>query len=119
MTFRGATPARFYRSIKRLTQLPDEGRMFMCHDYKAPGRDTYAWETTVGAERTGNIHTHDGVSEDEFVAMRTARDATLAMPKLIPAVGAGEHAGRPDAPGGRKRCPVPEDSRQRPLTTRS
>ncbi|SIQ51543.1 Glyoxylase, beta-lactamase superfamily II [Rhizobium sp. RU20A] len=81
--FPGGDARTLYRSIKRLTQLPDEGRMFMCHDYKAPGRDTYAWETTVGAERTGNIHTHDGVSEDEFVAMRTARDATLAMPKLI------------------------------------
>ena len=72
-----------YRSIKRLTQLPDEARMFMCHDYKAPGRDNYAWETTVGAERTSNVHVHDGVSEDEFVAMRNARDATLSMPKLI------------------------------------
>lgn len=81
--FPGGDARTLYRSIKRLNQLPGEARMFMCHDYKAAGRDTYAWETTVDAERTGNIHVHDGVSEDEFVAMRTARDATLAMPKLI------------------------------------
>ena len=81
--FPGGDARMLYRSIKRLTQLPDEARMFMCHDYKAPGRDNYAWETTVGAERTSNVHVHDGVSEDEFVAMRNARDATLSMPKLI------------------------------------
>ena len=55
----------------------------MCHDYKAPGRDAYAWETTVGEERARNVHVHDGVSEDEFVAMRTARDAKLAAPLLL------------------------------------
>ncbi len=55
----------------------------MCHDYKAPGRDNYAWETTVADERTGNIHIHDGIAEDQFVAMREARDATLGMPRLI------------------------------------
>lgn len=81
--FPGGDARTLYRSIKRLTQLPEEARMFMCHDYKAPGRDDYAWETTVGAERTGNVHVHAGVSEDDFVAMRNARDATLSMPKLI------------------------------------
>lgn len=81
--FPGGDARTLYRSIKRLTRLPDDARMFMCHDYKAPGRDDYAWETTVGAERAGNIHVHDGVSKDEFVAMRNARDATLSMPKLI------------------------------------
>lgn len=81
--FPGGDARTLYRSIKRLTQLPGEARMFMCHDYKAPGRDDYAWETTVGAERTGNVHVHAGVSEDDFVAMRNARDATLSMPKLI------------------------------------
>ena len=55
----------------------------MCHDYKAPGRDHYEWETTVGAERDENVHVHEGVSEEEFVAMRTKRDATLAVPRLI------------------------------------
>ncbi|WP_416068475.1 MBL fold metallo-hydrolase [Rhizobium sp. ZK1] len=81
--FPGGDARTLYRSIKRLTRLPDYARMFMCHDYKAPGRDDYAWETTVGAERTGNVHVHEGVSEDEFVTMRNARDATLSMPKLI------------------------------------
>ncbi|WP_113372240.1 MBL fold metallo-hydrolase [Rhizobium sp. SYY.PMSO] len=93
--FPGGDARTLYRSIKRLTQLPDDARMFMCHDYKAPGRDDYAWETTVGAERTGNIHVHDGVSEDEFVKMRTERDATLAMPKLIlPSVQVNMRAGK-------------------------
>ncbi|MDL2402505.1 MBL fold metallo-hydrolase [Rhizobium mayense] len=81
--FPGGDARTLYRSIKRLTQLPGEARMFMCHDYKAPGRDDYAWETTVDAERTGNIHVHQGVTEDEFVEMRNNRDAALAMPKLI------------------------------------
>jgi glyoxylase-like metal-dependent hydrolase (beta-lactamase superfamily II) len=81
--FPGGDARALYRSIKRLTSLPDQARMFMCHDYKAPGRDHYAWETTVRAERTGNIHVHEGVSEDAFYKMRTARDATLGMPKLI------------------------------------
>ncbi len=93
--FPGGDARTLYRSIKRLTQLPDDARMFMCHDYKAPGRDDYAWETTVGAERTGNIHVRDGVSEDEFVKMRTERDATLAMPKLIlPSVQVNMRAGK-------------------------
>lgn len=82
--FPGGDARTLYRSIHRLTSLPDEARVFLCHDYMAPpGRTTYAWETTIRAERTGNIHIRDGVSEDEFVAMRTARDATLSMPKLI------------------------------------
>ena len=81
--FPGGDARTLYRSIKRLTALPDPARMFLCHDYKAPGRDAYAWETTVGAERTGNVHVHDGITEDEFVTMRNTRDATLAMPRLI------------------------------------
>ncbi|MBD9446636.1 MULTISPECIES: MBL fold metallo-hydrolase [unclassified Rhizobium] len=81
--FPGGDARTLYRSIRRLTQLPDETRMFMCHDYKASKRDDYAWETTIGAERTGNIHVHEGVTEDDFVKMRNDRDATLAMPKLI------------------------------------
>jgi glyoxylase-like metal-dependent hydrolase (beta-lactamase superfamily II) len=81
--FPGGDARKLYRSVKRLMQLPDETRVFLCHDYKAPNRDDYVWETTILAERTGNVHLHDGVTEDEFVEMRTQRDATLAMPKLI------------------------------------
>lgn len=81
--FPGGDARQLYRSVKRLLQLPDETRVFLCHDYKAPNRDKYVWETTILAERTGNVHFHEGVSEDDFVEMRTQRDATLAMPKLI------------------------------------
>ncbi|GAA0272276.1 MBL fold metallo-hydrolase [Alteraurantiacibacter aestuarii] len=81
--FPGGDARQLYQSIRRLLKLPRETRLFMCHDYKAPGRDTYAWESTVGAQIDGNVHVHEGVSEDEFVAMRTARDATLDLPDLI------------------------------------
>ncbi len=81
--FPGGDARMLYRSVRRLMQLPDETRVFLCHDYKAPNREKYVWETTILAERTGNVHLHDGVTEDEFVEMRTQRDATLAMPKLI------------------------------------
>ncbi|QLC26845.1 MBL fold metallo-hydrolase [Parasphingopyxis algicola] len=81
--FPGGDAPTLYRSIRRLLSLPAETRLFLCHDYKAPGRDQFAWETTVADERDHNIHVHNGVSEEEFVAMRTARDATLAMPTLI------------------------------------
>jgi glyoxylase-like metal-dependent hydrolase (beta-lactamase superfamily II) len=93
--FPGGDARQLYRSIRRLTRLPAKARMFLCHDYKAPGRDAYAWETTVGAQRTGNIHIHDGVTEDEFYKMRSERDATLAMPKLIlPSVQVNMRAGQ-------------------------
>lgn len=81
--FPGGDAATLYRSIRRLLALPPETRLFMCHDYKAPGRDAFAWETTVGAERERNIHVHDGVEEADFVALRRARDATLDMPALL------------------------------------
>lgn len=81
--FPGGDARRLYRSVRRLMQLPDATRVFLCHDYKAAGRDEYVWETTMLAQRTGNVHIHEGVSEDDFVAMRTERDATLGMPKLI------------------------------------
>ena len=68
--FPGGDAHQLYRSIKRLQALPPETRLFMCHDYKAPGRDHYVWETTVGEERAKNVHVHEGVSEDEFVALR-------------------------------------------------
>jgi len=81
--FPGGDARQLYRSVRRLMKLPDETRVFLCHDYKAPNRDEFVWETTMLAERTGNVHIHEGVSEDDFVAMRTQRDATLSMPKLI------------------------------------
>jgi glyoxylase-like metal-dependent hydrolase (beta-lactamase superfamily II) len=103
--FPGGDARQLYRSIRRLLKLPVETRLFLCHDYKAAGRDRYVWETTVGAQRTGNVHVHDGVGEDEFVAMRTARDATLSMPKLIlPSIQVnmrGGHLPEPEANGTR------------------
>lgn len=81
--FPGGDASILYRSIQKLFALPDHTRLFMCHDYKAPGRDEFCHETTVYAQRTGNIQIHQGVSEDEFVAMRLARDATLKVPALI------------------------------------
>jgi glyoxylase-like metal-dependent hydrolase (beta-lactamase superfamily II) len=81
--FPGGSARELYRSIRKVLALPGETRLFLCHDYKAPGRDFYAWETTVADERVNNVHVRDGVSEDEFVAMREARDRTLSLPKLI------------------------------------
>ena len=81
--FPGGDARALYRSIQRILAQPSETRLFMCHDYKAPGRDDYAWETTVGEERARNVHIREGVSEDAFVAMRTTRDATLAAPLLL------------------------------------
>lgn len=81
--FPGGDARQLYRSVRRLMALPDEARVFLCHDYKAPNRDHFVWETTMLAERVGNVHIHEGVSEEEFVAMRTQRDATLDMPRLI------------------------------------
>ncbi len=92
--FPGGDARQLYRSIRRLLSLPGETRLYLCHDYKAPGRDNYVWETTVSAERDGNVHAHDGISEEAFYAMRTARDATLSMPKLIlPSVQVNMRAG--------------------------
>jgi glyoxylase-like metal-dependent hydrolase (beta-lactamase superfamily II) len=100
--FPGGSATTLYRSICRLLQLPDDTRVFLCHDYKAPGRDAFVWETTIGAERTGNIHIREGVSEIEFVAMREARDATLSMPRLIlPSIQINMRAGQ---------LPDPEDN---------
>jgi glyoxylase-like metal-dependent hydrolase (beta-lactamase superfamily II) len=93
--FPGGDARQLYRSIRKIFVLPDETRLFMCHDYKAPGRDEYRWETTVGEEKRHNVHVREGVSEDEFASMRTARDKTLGMPRLIlPSVQVNMRAGR-------------------------
>jgi glyoxylase-like metal-dependent hydrolase (beta-lactamase superfamily II) len=92
--FPGGDARQLYRSIRRLLDFPPETRLFMCHDY--PPKDRSAqWQSTVAEERAHNIHVHDGVSEDQFVAMRTARDATLDMPVLIlPSVQLNVRAGK-------------------------
>lgn len=92
--FPGGDARTLFRSIRRLLTLPDETRLFLCHDYKAPNRDIYVWETTVAQQRAENVHVHDGVSEDDFVAMREARDAGLGMPRLIlPSIQVNMRAG--------------------------
>jgi glyoxylase-like metal-dependent hydrolase (beta-lactamase superfamily II) len=92
--FPGGDARTLYRSIQKIFALPNETRLFMCHDYKAPGRDEYAWESTVAEERDSNIHVGGGVDEDSFVAMRERRDATLDMPNLIlPSVQVNMRAG--------------------------
>ena len=93
--FPGGDAHKLYQSIRRLLSLPPRTRLFMCHDYKAPGRDSYAFETTVDEQRTRNVHVHEGVEENEFVAMRNARDATLAAPTLLlPSIQVNIRAGR-------------------------
>lgn len=81
--FPGGDAAVMYRSIQRIFELPAETRLFLCHDYKAPGRDDYRWETTVGQQRAHNVHIHDGITEEAFVEFRQSRDAKLGMPRLI------------------------------------
>lgn len=93
--FPGGDARMLYRSIRRILAHPAETNLWMCHDYQTPGRDTPAWHSTVGEARTKNIHIHDGVSEEAFVALRTARDKTLAMPVLIlPSVQVNIRAGQ-------------------------
>ncbi len=93
--FPGGDAVLLYRSIRRILSLPDETRLFMCHDYKAPGRQEYRWETTVGDQRRHNVHVHDGVTEGEFVTMREKRDASLAVPKLLlPSIQVNIKAGK-------------------------
>lgn len=102
--FPGGDARTLYRSIKRVLALPPETRLFICHDYGPNGRDI-AWETTVGSEREHNIHLRDGISEDEFVKMREARDATLSMPRLIlPSLQVNMRAGE-----------IPKDHDGRPM----
>lgn len=81
--FPGGDARILYQSIRQLLSLPPDTRLFLCHDYKAPGRDDYAWETTVAAQREHNVHVNEDISEDEFVDMRTRRDASLDAPALL------------------------------------
>ncbi|MCO6160189.1 MBL fold metallo-hydrolase [Asaia lannensis] len=111
--FPGGDPRQLFRSIRRLLSLPEQTRLFLCHDYKAPGRDYFAWETTIGAQRAHNLHVHDGISEDEFVAMRTKRDATLSLPNLImPSVQINMRGGRLPEPeeNGTRYIKIPLDT---------
>jgi glyoxylase-like metal-dependent hydrolase (beta-lactamase superfamily II) len=110
--FPGGDARELYRSIRRVLDLPPQTRLFMCHDYGPGGREI-RWETTVAEERAHNIHVRDGVSEDEFVAMRTARDATLGMPRLIiPSLQVNMKAGALPAPdpAGKRFLKVPLDT---------
>ncbi len=100
--FPGGSAETLFDSVQKIMALPDETRIFVGHDYKAPGRDEFAWETTVGAQRAMNIHVGAGKSREEFVAMRETRDATLAMPRLIiPSLQVNMRAGQ---------MPEPEDN---------
>ncbi|MFN6251479.1 MAG: MBL fold metallo-hydrolase [Acetobacteraceae bacterium] len=93
--FPGGDARVLFRSIKRLLALPPETRLWMCHDYKAPGREAYAWQSTVAEQRAHNPHVKDGVTEDDFVAFRQARDAKLAAPTLLlPSIQVNIRAGR-------------------------
>ena len=93
--FPGGSAEILYNSIQKLFTLPKETRVFLCHDYKAPGRDDYVWETTIGAEKAKNIHVGGDIDKSTFVKMRTERDAILNMPKLIlPSVQVNMRAGQ-------------------------
>ena len=93
--FPGGDARQLFRSIRRLLSLPPETRLWMCHDYKAPGRDAYAWQSTVADQRAHNPHVKDGMTEEGFVAFRTQRDATLAAPTLLlPSIQVNIRAGR-------------------------
>jgi glyoxylase-like metal-dependent hydrolase (beta-lactamase superfamily II) len=107
--FPGGDARTLYRSIQRLLELPPQTRLFMCHDY-APGGRAYAFETTVAEERAQNVHVHDGVTEDAFVARRTARDATLDTPRLfLPSLQVNMRAGEmpPPESNGRRYFKIP------------
>lgn len=111
--FPGGDARTLYHSIHaKLFSLPDDTRVFMCHDYKAPGREEYLYETTIGAEREHNVHIHQGIGEEQFVAMRSARDATLGMPTLIlPSVQINMRAGElpPAEDNGTRYLKIPLD----------
>lgn len=93
--FPGGDARTLFQSIRKILAMPNPTRLFMCHDYKAPGRDDFRWETTVEQQKKDNIHIHEGVSEEEFVAMRAGRDRTLSMPRLLlPSVQVNMRAGQ-------------------------
>ncbi|WP_197919186.1 MBL fold metallo-hydrolase [Thiosulfatihalobacter marinus] len=97
--FPGGSSETLYNSIQKILALPDETRIFVGHDYKAPGRDEYAWETTVAEQKARNVHVGAGKDKDTFVRMRDARDASLAMPKLIiPSLQVNMRAGQMPEP---------------------
>lgn len=110
--FPGGDARTLFQSIHRLFSLPDDTRLFMCHDYKAPGRDDFRFQTTVAEQRAHNVHVHEGIGEAEFVAMRSARDATLGMPMLIlPPVQVNMRAGQlpPAEANGTRYLKIPLD----------
>lgn len=93
--FPGGSAGKLYDSIQRIFALPATMRLFVCHDYRAPGREEFAWETSVSAQRENNVHVHAGVSREQFVAMREARDRELGMPRLLlPSIQVNVRAGR-------------------------
>jgi glyoxylase-like metal-dependent hydrolase (beta-lactamase superfamily II) len=115
--FPGGDARTMYRSIRRILAFHPQTVLWMCHDYKAPGRDEFAWRTTVGAEREMNPQVHDGVSEDEYVAAREAKDATLGTPKLlIPSIQVNMRGGNmpPAEDDGRVYLKVPVNVIGRP-----
>ena len=100
--FPGGSAEAMFDSVQRILALPDETRLFVGHDYKAPGRDIYAWESTVGEQKARNVHIGAGRAKEDFVALRRSRDATLAMPRLIiPSLQVNMRAGH---------LPEPEDN---------
>ena len=108
--FPGGSAAEMYASVQRIMALPDQTRVFVCHDYKAPGRENFAWESTVGDQKRRNVHIGAGRSMDDFVALRQARDASLAMPRLIiPSLQVNMRAGHmpPPEPDGKTYLKVP------------
>ncbi|MDH3666810.1 MAG: MBL fold metallo-hydrolase [Paracoccaceae bacterium] len=110
--FPGGSAKTLFQSIQKILSLPDETRLFTCHDYKAEGRDEFAWESTVAEQKARNVHVHEGVTEHEFVELRESRDATLAMPKLIiPSIQVNMRAGRmpPPEDNGKTYLKVPVD----------
>jgi glyoxylase-like metal-dependent hydrolase (beta-lactamase superfamily II) len=110
--FPGGDARTLFQSIRKLFALPGDTRLFMCHDYKAPGRDDFHYQTTVAEQRALNVHVHEGISEADFVAMRSARDATLGMPMLIlPSVQVNMRAGQlpPAEDNGTRYLKIPLD----------
>ena len=108
--FPGGSAKDLYQSIQKILALPDQTRLFLCHDYKAPGRDAFCWQTTVADQKARNIHVGGQKTEDEFVSFRTARDAQLSMPKLIiPSIQVNMRAGNlpPADPDGSVYLKIP------------